>query len=863
MRTQRRVAPRAGRARAWGARAIVATCVALGATALAQATASASSVSAVTFTGSSPYGNLSDTWTVDFTVTSALASGDSITVAFPSGFAVAASPPITLGNGFSSCTATGKGSSGQVVVSLSGTSCALAAGAAASLSFAVTNPPAPQTYITSAFTVATSQDTSPQSATSAPNSITGQSTSVIVGTFGPVSGEDYGNETGTSWVFGFTPNAPLVAGDTITLGFAPGMPSLPTTAVPSAVTGFGTCALSENTPTTAHSITFALGSGCSLAAGAIGSFQVAGFTNPPYGPATGGNTDYSITTSEDLSSGNPISTPAIVPSGTQSGDSNGDAITIDTLGPNDPYGGAATTWGLSFTPSSDGALKPGDEVNLVYPSTMDVPSGESANLAGGFSGTCVATLTTGSSGTAGEMIASVTVPTGCSLAGSIPAGVTFAATNPPARVYLPGQFAAFTTEDTTSPAISPAVKIDANFTLTTEDSTNLSTTTGTYGDTVAVTLQDSTDSPAPTGSVQLLYRIHGTTAWTALCGPQTLSGGEVQCSLTTLAAGVYDFAYSYSGGGMYPPVTDAAVGSPFSVNQQLLTVTVGNAVIVAGSTYSPTITVTGTVNGDTATYAPTSLCYAPSGSGTICPSTTTPTAPGTYTVTPDTGTMTISPAADSSDYMTAIIAASGTLTVVAPPPPLSASGGSGGSTAQVTLSVSIPSAQGTVGSSVDLSTAGGSGTGAVTFSVVGGTATGCAITGTTLTATGPGTCVVEATKAGDATYAGATSAPVTITFGAAKVVRHHPIAVPHPVTVAFAAGTSALGPAARRALIDLVKHLHPGATVTVTTWGDPRSLAIARARAIDAFLTHYRHLHVRVVAVVSAINRVRVVTTTQ
>ncbi|MBE5317182.1 MAG: Ig-like domain repeat protein [Xanthomonadales bacterium] len=86
-----------------------------------------------------------------------------------------------------------------------------------------------------------------------------------------------------------------------------------------------------------------------------------------------------------------------------------------------------------------------------------------------------------------------------------------------------------------------------------------------------------------------------------------------------------------------------------------------------------------------------------------------------------------------------------------------------------------------------LAATGGSGTGTeITFAVTGGTGT-CTISGSTLTGTGVGTCVVTATKAGDANYEPQTGtvtvtvnqAPQTITFGAN----------PGPLTFGGASGT--------------------------------------------------------------------------
>lgn len=76
-------------------------------------------------------------------------------------------------------------------------------------------------------------------------------------------------------------------------------------------------------------------------------------------------------------------------------------------------------------------------------------------------------------------------------------------------------------------------------------------------------------------------------------------------------------------------------------------------------------------------------------------------------------------------------------------------------------------ASGTVGTPVSTYTTGGSGTGSVTFAVIDGTATGCSINSQgDLTATTEGTCLATATKAGDANFASATSALLTVTFAA-------------------------------------------------------------------------------------------------
>jgi ABC-type cobalt transport system substrate-binding protein len=84
----------------------------------------------------------------------------------------------------------------------------------------------------------------------------------------------------------------------------------------------------------------------------------------------------------------------------------------------------------------------------------------------------------------------------------------------------------------------------------------------------------------------------------------------------------------------------------------------------------------------------------------------------------------------------------------------------------------ITTLSGTVGTALTLATRGGSGSGAVSFTVTNGSATGCRITGSSLTATGAGTCLVTATKAAVATYLAASSSATTVTF-TAKVIPVH------------------------------------------------------------------------------------------
>ena len=168
-----------------------------------------------------------------------------------------------------------------------------------------------------------------------------------------------------------------------------------------------------------------------------------------------------------------------------------------------------------------------------------------------------------------------------------------------------------------------------------------------------------------------------------------------------------------------------------------------------------------------------------------------------------------------------------------------------GTVPQATLSVRVSLDRVAVGDRVLLSTQGGSGTGAVTFAVVGGTSTGCALSGDVLTSTSAGTCAVRATKAADATYAAAASAPVTVSF---VPTVYDPVYPPGPVAVRFGPRGSALGPGDREVLARLARELRSGAVVRLVARGPGGASALlARAVAVRRYLVTRTSLRVRIV----------------
>jgi hypothetical protein len=117
---------------------------------------------------------------------------------------------------------------------------------------------------------------------------------------------------------------------------------------------------------------------------------------------------------------------------------------------------------------------------------------------------------------------------------------------------------------------------------------------------------------------------------------------------------------------------------------------------------------------------------------------------------------------------------------------------------------------------IALITTGGAGVNTPTFAVTNGTASGCAITGTTLTATTIGTCMVTATEASSATYLVATSGAVTFTF----VANPPPPAI---LTATHVKGTAVIGKTVTLTIAGsnfsgkpTVKSSNPGTRVAVT-----------------------------------------------
>lgn len=235
-----------------------------------------------------------------------------------------------------------------------------------------------------------------------------------------------------------------------------------------------------------------------------------------------------------------------------------------------------------------------------------------------------------------------------------------------------------------------------------------------------------------------------TASFTASSGSVTLTNDTA----TTDANGVADFSSLILDGdaGTAGTLTFEATGyasvtsSSITIEKAPLTVTAGDQTVAFGTaaatvTGAGTVTYSGFVNSETSSVV----------SGTVSYSTT-------YTSTTNAGTagVTITPnvsGLSATNY--SIAAANGTITV----------------TKASQSALTVTSTSGTYGTAVTLTTSGGTTGGLVTYTLGGSpTASGCSISGTSLTSTSAGTCIVTATMAGSSNYNAVSSSATTVTL---------------------------------------------------------------------------------------------------
>jgi len=430
-----------------------------------------------TYPGTSAYANQSTNWQVTFTP--ATANPSNVYVTFPAGFALSSAPGFTLSGGFVCTSYSGTATlSGPSTVDVPLTGCTIAASTSGTITFTsgITNPPVTDptgAYQPGNFSVSTNLDTQPTSPSSVPTLT--YSGSNVTAVSAPGTHLAHATEP---WTIDFSTSSAtipyggaLVAGDTISVTFPAGF-TLPSGVVTIALnSGFTSCSASGFAVGQTEVVTL-FGSGCAIGAGVAASITIPGVTNPIAG------TSYSINvvTSEDpiTVSGTTDTTVTVSPAGTAV---TGVSFTAVSYAAN-----AATTWSANFTPTAPATLTAGDTVTVTMPNSFVL--GTSVTFAMGFSGTgCqFAQPVTWSSAPNNTESATVTVPSGCSLAGGTPARLSYAATNPPATTtYSASQFTVATSEDPTPVSATSVVAIGASGTAVSGVSFAVALDPGTSG----------------------------------------------------------------------------------------------------------------------------------------------------------------------------------------------------------------------------------------------------------------------------------------------------------------------------------------------------------------------------------------------
>ena len=769
---------------------------------------SVASASPLTSTGKLIVGALAPTntranqttpWTFAFSTgaTGSLVATDTITAVFPATLTASASPPVTLTGFVGSCTilandvlVTGSynGSAATVVTVTLPKGCSYGspgvAGSGGSISITLTNPPYPiyvaAGYTASGFDLFSSENPGVANPSSV-SALVRSGTAAQNVTFSALS---YGGNQSTIWSATFTTENALAVvgglqpGDTITVTFPTKTPSPfimgPASAI--SLSGFGSsCALGASDVGIAGMVvTITLPAGCSIANGATGSVNVA-LTNPPVTEQPLASA-FSLYTSEENTSVSPStvsgsSTSPLVPGGVSTS-------SVSFVGYSNSSN-TVTLWTLGFVSSPTGQLVASDWVKAVFAPGFVIANPTTVTFTTGFVG-CTTTSATFSANTL-----YFTLPVGCSLPASTIASFTLTATNPiiPGQ-YPPTDFSIATSENPT--ATNPiSVVVVGGISSTTGGGSGPGTGTTGTGTTTSGTGTTSTPAPPPTGIAPSdlgtpQSTVVGTTATSILL----VSGSsifELTVPASSLPAGTTV--------SLYPVTTTSSLksqvpaGGSFIVALAISWQTAGGATPASAVPLTLTVSDPGIVTGD--------VVYVVTATGL--------TGVGVAT---------------SNDTVT-INFSSDPVFVVATASPLT----------QSALAVNPASAL--VGQSLTMTSTGGSGAGTVTFAVTGGTATGCSINGSTLRASGAGTCVVVATKAADATYASTSSAPTTFTFKARVIV--HPI--PPALTLRFGITNANLTPAMRAALAVLAHKLVRGASVVIMGFGF-HNVALARARAL-------------------------------
>ncbi len=178
------------------------------------------------------------------------------------------------------------------------------------------------------------------------------------------------------------------------------------------------------------------------------------------------------------------------------------------------------------------------------------------------------------------------------------------------------------------------------------------------GDTSSVVGLVGSDAASTTGVLYHYDSTGSTPAWSSSTPPSAVGSYTVTPRGGTLSVTAPALSADYNAPNTYGTGT-------LTITKPVLTITAANQNVTysGGSAPTDTSTVTGFVNGDTATLTGVTYTYASTSGPAYGPSTTRPTHAGTYSVTPSGATLSFTPSSSSSTYVSPYTYVAGTLTI--------------------------------------------------------------------------------------------------------------------------------------------------------------------------------------------------------
>ena len=224
------------------------------------------------------------------------------------------------------------------------------------------------------------------------------------------------------------------------------------------------------------------------------------------------------------------------------------APTSATFSPGSTAANAISTWTVGLTTSASGALSPSNTISVVFNPNFTVAAGQSVTF-GGFGAACPA-----ANDFVNGNVATVTLPAGCSLAGSTSGTLSIPAiTNPGSGTYSNATFSVATSQDTN--ALSGSSNISIGSASSSASSTTLTASPNPTPPVGPITLTASVSPSTATGSVTFFDNGSPVTG----CTTVNLASAAATCATSYSSTGNTSYVAVYSGNSSLTGSTSATL----------------------------------------------------------------------------------------------------------------------------------------------------------------------------------------------------------------------------------------------------------------------------------------------------------------